>query len=340
LRPLVRDVASDILYRSGVTLPSHAARGWLTIVTFHRVLADEELAEYPLPQLAVSVGEFAWFAAFFARHYTCGSLADVHRRWLDGERPARPFLALTFDDGQLDNFRNALPALRRQGLKATFFVPADAIDSGEPLWHDRLGHAARRLLERDRTRALELFALVGTERGDSDRYRVRSTVSQAKRLSTTDRLEFVACVEKAAGEPQRPSWDGFMSWEQLRSLVRDGHEIGSHSASHPILPPVDDAQLQRESLGSRTRIEAQLEASCESFCYPNGDCDARVVDAIRRAGYRRAVTTAWGPNALGGDPLQLTRCDLQGAHARSRSGRLSAERLALRLSRHFPSPRT
>jgi peptidoglycan/xylan/chitin deacetylase (PgdA/CDA1 family) len=130
-----------------------------------------------------------------------------------------------------------------------------------------------------------------------------------------------------------------MNWEQLRDLAGRGHEVGSHSLSHPLLPTVGDAELERESAGSRARLEAQLGVSCESFCYPNGDCDGRVVAAVRRAGYARAVTTAWGPNTAGADPLRLTRCDLQGTHARDRSGALSAPRLAFRLSPHFPGPR-
>jgi peptidoglycan/xylan/chitin deacetylase (PgdA/CDA1 family) len=81
--------------------------------------------------------------------------------------------------------------------------------------------------------------------------------------------------------------------------------------------------------GSRDRIERETGSPCESFCYPNGDNDARVRDATRRAGYLRAVTTTWGANAPGADPLVLRRCDIQSKVA------YSSARLALRLSPRF-----
>jgi peptidoglycan/xylan/chitin deacetylase (PgdA/CDA1 family) len=336
----LRDLAGRLLYASGVTRAARAAGGLLTIATFHRVLAGDAAREYPLPQIGVTPDELEWFIAFFARHYTCGPLGPLHRRWLDGERPARPFLAITFDDGQRDNHDHARPVLERAGVAATFFVVADALDSGEALWHDRLAYAAGAALARDPEAALRLSTELGlVPDAASGPPTPAGFVRAAKRLPHPSRSELVARLERAAGGARRPGWDGFMSWDQLRSLAAAGHEIGSHSSSHPLLPSVDDRCLEHETTGSRRRIEAALGACCESFCYPNGDCDARVADAVRRAGYLRAVTTAWGPNAAGTDPFRLARCDIQGRHARDRTGALSEPRLALRLSRWFPGPR-
>jgi peptidoglycan/xylan/chitin deacetylase (PgdA/CDA1 family) len=341
--PLVRDLAGALLYRSGITRPARQGAGRLSVVTFHRVLPEAALRDYPLPQIAVTPPELAWFLAHFQAHYTCGALAAVHRRWLDGERPPRPFLAITFDDGQRDNFEHARPALAAAGLAATFFAPLDAVDGDQPLWHDRLGFAAARLLQRERTAALALLGPPGAvERPGAapvpDAALVGQAIQQAKRLAPGERVALVARLEARLGESARPPWDGLMSWDQLRALARDGHEVGSHSLSHPILTLVDDAQLEREVAGSRLRLEAELQRPCESFCYPNGDCDERVAAAVRQAGYRRAVLTRWGANPAGTDPLRLARLDMQGRHARDRRGRLSAARLAFRMSRLFPGP--
>jgi peptidoglycan/xylan/chitin deacetylase (PgdA/CDA1 family) len=312
----MRDLAGALLFRCGLTRPARQGQGRLSVVTFHRVLPAAALRDYPLPQLAVTPEELAWFLAHFRAHYTSGSLADVHRRWLDGERPVRPFLAITFDDGQLDNFEHARPVLAAAGLKASFFAPVEAVDENQPLWHDRLGFATARLPAEERS----------------------ATLQRAKRLPPAERLDLVARLEARSG-PARPAWDGLMSWDQLRTLASEGHEVGSHSLSHELLTQLDDARLARELAGSRARLESELQVPSESFCYPNGDCDDRVVAAVRAAGYRRAVVTAWGSNARGADPLRLTRFDLQGRTSRDRAGHLSAPRLALRMSRLFPEPR-
>ena len=336
LRGAVRDRVGGLLFGLGLTRPERSSVGLLTIVTFHRVLPDEARAEYPLGQIAVSVAEFEWMVEFLNQHFTCDTLSGVCSRWGAGDRPSKPLLALTFDDGQLDNFVHALPVLERAGVQATFFVPVEAIDRNEPLWHDQLAFAAVRLLKTDRPAALGMLAemrLGGW--AEDDLTAAAQVVARSKGLTELERRALVDRIERAAGGASRPAWDGMMSWEHLRAMAANGHEIGSHSLSHPLLPGVGPEQLEREVAGSRGRIRAELGVPCESFCYPNGDHDERVVDAVRRAGYRQAVLTAWGPNRRGTDPLLLTRCDLQGRTSRDVSGRLSEARMALRLSPWF-----
>ena len=106
-----------------------------------------------------------------------------------------------------------------------------------------------------------------------------------------------------AGTDRPMGWAGFdrwvgtphehelacMSWEALRTLADAGWEIGSHTCSHPRLPGVDDASLARELQDSRARVEERLRRPCHSIAYPYGECDARVAEAAREAGYTFAA---------------------------------------------------
>jgi peptidoglycan/xylan/chitin deacetylase (PgdA/CDA1 family) len=77
-----------------------------------------------------------------------------------------------------------------------------------------------------------------------------------------------------------------MSWEELRSLLSTGWEIGSHTCSHPRLTRLDDAALGRELAVSQARCAGELGRVCDSIAYPYGDVDDRVTLAALRAGYR------------------------------------------------------
>lgn len=337
LRRAVRDLAGDLLYAAGLTRPHrHAHR--LNVVTFHRVLPQAQLREYPLVPIAVSVEEFAWFADYFSRHFTVDTFANAARRWERGERPSRPFLAITFDDGQRDNALHAVPVLERFGLRGSFFVPVRALEDDQTLWHDRLAYSAARLLRTDRTMAARVLGQLGAPELPELATTVQGLVERAKRLAPAERDAFVDAAERAAGGNVRPEWDGMMSWEQLRDLVARGHEVGSHSMTHELLPQLDDAALAYEVAESRRVLQARLGCKVETFCYPNGDADERVVRAVRDAGYERALSTRWGPNDPGTSPYQVSRCDIQGATARTRKGELSEARLALRLSPLQPAP--
>ncbi len=107
-----------------------------------------------------------------------------------------------------------------------------------------------------------------------------------------------------------------MSWDNLRSLVTSGWEVGSHSVSHPRLTTVPDAVLRAELDDSRDECEQRLQTRCRSLAYPYGDHDRRVVEAAGQAGYDAAAVldrTARAPR-----PLAWPRVGIYGADSHGR----------------------
>jgi peptidoglycan/xylan/chitin deacetylase (PgdA/CDA1 family) len=81
-----------------------------------------------------------------------------------------------------------------------------------------------------------------------------------------------------------------MDWNELRALVENGVEVGSHTVTHPHLTELDDRELTRELRESRQRIEAELGRPCRFISYPYGHDDPRVHAAARAAGYEAAFS--------------------------------------------------
>ena len=113
-----------------------------------------------------------------------------------------------------------------------------------------------------------------------------------------DELGFPATVFAVTGfvdshEPLR--WPGLeqseesLDWSELELLREAGWEVGSHTATHPLLPDLDDAELERELADSRATIQKRL-GSCETLAYPYGRADERTAAAAARAGYLAAFT--------------------------------------------------
>jgi peptidoglycan/xylan/chitin deacetylase (PgdA/CDA1 family) len=338
LRSHFRDVIAKLLLVSRATEPKRTLRGCLPIITFHRVLPDAERRSYPLPGLVVTPSELEWFLEFFGRDFRCGTLSDSVRQSREEPDAIRPSLAITFDDGQLDNWCYARPVLDQLGVKASFFVPVDSVQNGEPLWHDRIAMGVLRAFARHPSEAARL-ALEFAPAAPAGKPDPHGMVALAKDFRTDERNRYVERWERLAGDEARPEWDSFMSWDQLRSLSDSGHEIGSHSMSHAILPLCTSEEIAREVGESRRILESRLDTRVESFCYPNGDCDARCVGAVDDSGYRQAVTTAWGANPADAekhDRFRLRRFDMRTDHSRDARGNLSTERVAWRISGFHP----
>ena len=101
------------------------------------------------------------------------------------------------------------------------------------------------------------------------------------------------------------------SWRVL-DLKAAGWEIDAHTITHPDLTALDDTQLWREVEGSRVALRHMFHVPVDFFCYPRGRYDARVVDAVRRAGYLGATTTNPGL-ARPGDLYTLSRIRIDGS---------------------------
>lgn len=126
----------------------------------------------------------------------------------------------------------------------------------------------------------------------------------------------------------------FLTWPQAEELQAAGHVVASHTESHRELTRLDDESLERELAGSKADLEARLGRPVVDFCYPRGMHDARVREAVRRAGYERAVVTP-SRGGLPRGPLTIERTGIyhHDTPARFRAKVLGLHRWARRLLR-------
>jgi peptidoglycan/xylan/chitin deacetylase (PgdA/CDA1 family) len=99
---------------------------------------------------------------------------------------------------------------------------------------------------------------------------------------------------------------GDLTPHQIRALIASGWEVDSHTLTHRDLTTLDDATLRHELVGSRREIRRRFGQPADFFTYPSGSYDARVVAAVRAAGYRGALTTHPG-YGMAGEPFELKR---------------------------------
>ena len=98
-----------------------------------------------------------------------------------------------------------------------------------------------------------------------------------------------------------------MDWGRITEISKHGIQIGSHTKTHPALTKLSPGSLTDELVGSKREIEERLNRPVDHFCYPYGDCDDRVKDAVKNAGYHYAVVTQRGHVVPGNDPFALRR---------------------------------
>jgi peptidoglycan/xylan/chitin deacetylase (PgdA/CDA1 family) len=85
----------------------------------------------------------------------------------------------------------------------------------------------------------------------------------------------------------------FMTTEQLKTLVAAGMTIGCHTRSHPYLTSLGRERAWDEIAGAKAILEADG-FKIDTFAYPYGAYNQRVVDIVENAGFRSARTADGG----------------------------------------------
>ena len=210
------------------------------IVAVHRVT---DLL--PEDGLTVSSHKFDRFCRFFRDNFNVVALDDFVTR-LESGRSLKGSLAITLDDGYLDNFEVAAPLLRKYSLPATFFVVTGFLGSTiVPEWDVAL--------------------------------------------------------------PRQPGW---MTWDHVGQLSREGFDIGAHTRTHVDLGKVNGATAVEEIVGARTDLLDALGRVSQHFAYPYGQ-RSHLLDGNRRlvqdAGFRSCMSCHGGLARAGTDPFRLQR---------------------------------
>jgi len=112
-----------------------------------------------------------------------------------------------------------------------------------------------------------------------------------------------------------------IGWEQARQLDAEGFSIGSHTATHPILPEINGDAASYEIRDSKRSIEDRLGIPVHFFAYPYGRFDQRIRNLVQESGYQAACSTQAGFNGNQVDRFALRRLDIYGTDLLSTFGR-------------------
>ena len=102
-----------------------------------------------------------------------------------------------------------------------------------------------------------------------------------------------------------------LTHKQIRMMADENIEIGSHSVSHADLRTLSDTKLLDELVRSRESLSEITGRPIYGFAYPFGRYDERIVQFIRKAGYKYACSCRQHrSNHSHDDPYLLCRVEI------------------------------
>ncbi|MBM4035208.1 MAG: polysaccharide deacetylase family protein [Planctomycetes bacterium] len=237
--------------------------------------------------------------------------------------PAPPnAVAITFDDGYQQVYTELYPLLVKYEAPATVFVPTTPVDTGQPLWFNRV----KAFINSTPTRSVRL----GGREFQLGPGREAAYVEAMKHLNAVGIAERDALVAEllAGAEPPAELMARYrpLAWDQLRAM-KGLVTVGGHTRTHPWLSRLARAEAEDEILGSKARIEEMLGTPVRHFAYPFGSPESfteETIEILKAGGFLSAATTGRSPCRPGMSPYALPRILFDG----SAGGKVVAARLS------------
>jgi peptidoglycan/xylan/chitin deacetylase (PgdA/CDA1 family) len=301
------------------------------ILTFHRVLPEQEKASCYEPHLMISAAVFQELLLLLCREFQITSLRNVldHPEGCSG----RQCIALTFDDGWIDTYTTAYPILLRYQLPATVFLCTGLMDTNQLLPEERLFRIWKRCSSEERIPQL-LCDMRNWGLPNSSATGLAFWARENKKLPLETKLLMLGHLETVYSVPN----DGqcrFLTWEQARIMAQNQVTFGSHTVHHSTLSAENELTILRELQDSHRLIREKLGVQPEFVAYPNGAYDARVISAAKQAGFTHGFTIERGLFTHTTPPHVIPRICMEDSALVGRSPKLHPSRARLYLQPLF-----
>jgi peptidoglycan/xylan/chitin deacetylase (PgdA/CDA1 family) len=194
----------------------------------------------------------------------------------DGRRFKRPAVALTFDDGHLDNWVFAFPLLKKYGVKATIFVITSWMTEGVPRaqWDPDGGQ------EQDLPRIPSHRE--GKEMAGAGDYEGGLRWEEARRMEESGLVDI-----------------------QSHTHLHQDYFFGTNNKLS--LDPSKKDALALDLEQSKSLIETRLNKPCRFLSWPWGKYDFQAVELAKGLGFKALATTEKGVNFPGSDQWTIKR---------------------------------
>lgn len=140
-----------------------------------------------------------------------------------------------------------------------------------------------------------------------------------------------------ATDPIDRNAPGYMTWDQIRELAREGVTIGSQTASHLHLAGSSIAAVIADIEKSNARFVKELGGKPELFAYPYGESSAEVRAQVVKAGFTASFGQHSGVMHSDSDFHYLPRFAMNETYGDLSRIRLAANALPLRVREITPA---
>jgi len=244
--------------------------------------------------------------------YAVLPLAEALERLYRKDLPPRS-IALTFDDGNYDFYKQAWPRLKRYGFHATVYLTTYYSELQRPVLSLICSYMLWKARDMGRVDLKEFgIDLPGTLSSVENREEVASRLAQwaaGQDLNGEEKDQIAASLAERLGidyqKLRQKRILQLMNREEMKQLAAEGVDFQLHTHRHRT--PLSEELFRREIQDNRARIANAISGKREHFCYPSGAYRPEFLGWLAKEEVVSATTCDTGFATSETNPLLLPR---------------------------------
>ncbi|HMF64623.1 MAG TPA: polysaccharide deacetylase family protein [Edaphobacter sp.] len=293
-----RRMLASAMQRLGILrmLEMYRSKPGIFIINHHRV-GDASKARFDREVFSATADDLDMQIKYFKKYLHVVSGDELEDLVSGRTKLKQMHVAITFDDGYLDNYTTAFDVLRANQVGAAFFVVPEYVGTSCIPWWDEIAYLVRNTKKQQiKLKTPGPLALTLTADREAAIHSVLKHYKQPGNTHGAELLEELrAETECALPEPGRR----FLNWQEAKEMKSAGMVIGSHTQTHRILGQISPEQQRWELEQSKREIEENIGSPVSTLAYPvgtRGAFDGTTEEIARSLGYTMCFSFYGGVN--------------------------------------------
>ncbi|EDP97360.1 polysaccharide deacetylase family protein [Kordia algicida OT-1] len=253
------------------------------ILVYHGI---DEVGETKYNSRFISKVFFEEFIKHITTHYNVISLDDFYQKKFKKDTLN---IALTFDDGYLNNYKYAVPILEKYNVPACFYITT--IHEKAPyLWADFLDLVSYHTKKKEVILERNLY-----QKNDKNEFIWNGiSMKNVAKALPYDVLKMIYEIFKDDWESLPPKkYEDYwmlMNAQQIKEIADNPlFTIGAHGETHASLVDIPVEEAKKEILLSKQQLEKICEQPITEFAFPFGYYNQELADYCEEIGFERLL---------------------------------------------------
>jgi peptidoglycan/xylan/chitin deacetylase (PgdA/CDA1 family) len=234
---------------------------------------------------------------YLKRNFNVVSLDEMFLSFREGKEFSRKSVAITYDDGYLNNYTTVFPLIQKYTIPATFFILSKPlIDPTFINWPDILDI----IKKYSDCNSVQAGNNVFKRRNGANFFSEALNISLADYLKQrgAEREEILAeimkqCFFEKLIDKANTEYYKFATAEQVKEMSKNKLvEIGSHSHSHYNLGNIAPDLAGEELVKSKKILEDIIDKEVNTIAFPDGSYTDGVKNISEKAGYKKQLAVS------------------------------------------------